>query len=269
MKAESILQADLLDIIFENRNKNYGAYLLRKHYGHRVYKALMIVCVFLAVLSAFTLFHKNKAVITARDYVPDPFYAPSPLPEDKVPLPPRPPKVPGKKASSGIFSGPIVIKDSVAPADTITDPDSAVAGNGKHGGGLGVVIGGEGPQGPPEPRSDGPKVVTPAADKNIPVAAEIMPSYPGGMKALQHFLQKNLRNPEPLEERQVILVKIKFIVGYDGKLKGFETIEDGGEAFNKEVIRVLRKMPDWIPGKARGENVSVYYTIPVKFVAEE
>ena len=44
------------------------------------------------------------------------------------------------------------------------------------------------------------------------------------------------------------------------------TVLDGGEAFNKEVVRVLKKMPDWIPGKAKGENVPVYYTIPVKFV---
>ena len=44
-------------------------------------------------------------------------------------------------------------------------------------------------------------------------------------------------------------------------------MEDGGEAFNNEVIRVLKKMPKWIPGKTHGENVSVFYTIPVKFVA--
>ena len=55
----------------------------------------------------------------------------------------------------------------------------------------------------------------------------------------------------------------------DGKLKGFEVIEDGGAVFNKEVIRVLKKMPQWIPGKAEGENVSVYYTIPVKFVSQD
>ena len=59
------------------------------------------------------------------------------------------------------------------------------------------------------------------------------------------------------------------MVGFDGKLQGFETIEDGGAAFNKEVIRVLKKMPEWIPGKSNGENVAVYYTIPVKFVPSD
>ena len=80
------------------------------------------------------------------------------------------------------------------------------------------------------------------------------------------FLQKNLNNPADLEDGQVVSVKIKFIVGYNGVLKGFEVLEDGGKAFNNEVIRVLKKMPVWVPGKNAGEHVSVYYTIPVKFM---
>jgi periplasmic protein TonB len=69
-----------------------------------------------------------------------------------------------------------------------------------------------------------------------------------------------------LEDGEMVSVRIKFVVGYDGKLKGFTTVQDGGEEFNKEVVRVLKKMPEWIPGKTRGQNVSVYYVIPVKFV---
>lgn len=96
-----------------------------------------------------------------------------------------------------------------------------------------------------------------------------MPAFPGGEAALIKFLQKNLQNPEALEEGEMVSVKIRFIVGYDGILKGFETVQDGGAAFNNEVIRVLKKMPSWIPGKTDGENVSVYYTIPVKFVPQD
>ena len=88
------------------------------------------------------------------------------------------------------------------------------------------------------------------------------------MAAFRKFLEINLKNPQDLEEGEKIAVKIKFIVGYDGKLKGFETVEDGGIAFNNEVIRVLKKMPIWIPGKMSGESVSVYYTVPVRFEAE-
>jgi len=87
------------------------------------------------------------------------------------------------------------------------------------------------------------------------------------MDALRRFLQRNLTNPKEMEEGEEVNVKIKFVVGYDGRLQSFITVQDGGEEFNKEVIRVLKKMPMWEPGKSNGQNVAVYYTIPVKFVS--
>ena len=109
----------------------------------------------------------------------------------------------------------------------------------------------------------------PKVDINNPMdadAVDVLPAYPGGMDALLRFLKKNLQTPDELQNDQIVSVRIKFVVGYNGKLQSFTTVLDGGEVYNKEVIRVLKKMPDWIPGKAKGENVSVYHTIPVKFV---
>jgi periplasmic protein TonB len=111
---------------------------------------------------------------------------------------------------------------------------------------------------------------TPEPDLSIPVEnPEVEPSYPGGINALRIFLQRNLTNPRDLEEGEQVSVQIKFIVGYDGKLQRFETVRDGGADFNNEVIRVLKKMPQWIAGKSNGRNVSVYYSIPVKFVPND
>ena len=98
---------------------------------------------------------------------------------------------------------------------------------------------------------------------------EIEPDYPGGIQALRKFLERNLVNPAEMEEGEMVSVHIKFVVGFDGKLQQFKVVKDGGEIFNKEVIRVLKKMPEWIPGKSRGENVSVNFTIPIKFVPVE
>ena len=100
-------------------------------------------------------------------------------------------------------------------------------------------------------------------------AVEVLPSYPGGMDALRKFLEKNLQTPTEMENGETVSVRVKFVVDYTGKLKSFVTVLDGGEAYNKEVIRVLKKMPDWVPGKTRGENVSVYYIIPVKFTGAD
>ena len=107
-------------------------------------------------------------------------------------------------------------------------------------------------------------------DPSVPRnTADVMPAYPGGMDALRKFLQKNLQNPEDIAEGEEVLVKIKFVVGYDGKLQGFDVVKDGGRAFNQEVVRVLKKMPEWIPGKSNGQNVAVYYTIPVRFMVSD
>ena len=115
-----------------------------------------------------------------------------------------------------------------------------------------------------------PTVSLPPIDKNKPSDfAEVMPVYPGGNEALRKFLERNLKTPESAESGQTISVKMRFVVGFDGTLKSFETIQDGGAEYNNEVIRVLKKMPQWIPGKTKGENVSVYFTIPVKFTAIE
>ena len=66
----------------------------------------------------------------------------------------------------------------------------------------------------------------------------------------------------------MISVKVKFVVNYNGRLEAFNVLESGGYIFDNEVLRVLRKMPLWIPGKSNGENVSVYYTVPVKFTSD-
>ena len=96
-----------------------------------------------------------------------------------------------------------------------------------------------------------------------------MPSYPGGMNALRKFLERNLENPRDMEEGEVANVKVKFVVGSNGELQSFVTVQDGGDEFNREVMRVLKKMPNWVPGKSKGQNVSVFYTIPIKFISAD
>ncbi len=68
-----------------------------------------------------------------------------------------------------------------------------------------------------------------------------MPSYPGGMDALRKFLERNLENPRDMEEGEVANVKVKFVVGFNGQLQSFVTVQDGGDEFNREVMRVLKK----------------------------
>lgn len=271
MRTEQILSSDILDIVFDNRNKSYGAYDLRKFYGNRLAKALLLTFSLTGAAVLSVSFLKKEKI--SRPQIPDivmvntrvhtlepvEIVAPKQKPAQKQTA-----KVPGQKHLSNI----VITKNEKEATPLAKNLDSVAISNTTQAGEAGEKLLVKGP----EPGAENIKAPTaPAAvDKITPMyTAEVMPKFPGGMGGLRKFLQKNLQNPQDLEEGQVISVKIKFVVGYDGKLKSFETIEDGGKAFNNEVIRVLKRMPEWEPGRSNGENVSVYYTIPVKFTAAE
>ena len=274
MKTDSILQADVLDIIFENRNKAYGAYALRKYYNSRLYKAMGITFFAAAIICAFSFFQKhpveNILIVEDHEFRNPPankdIKAKNPAEKQKA----EKPATPKVKAAMQVLPNSFRIT-----LDTnVTEMPDFIEG---------VAIGRETVSGlagngvPVTPNNNegnaatlNPDVSTVPVDNATPLnTAEVMPAYPGGMDALRKFLEKNLTNPQDLSEGETISVKIKFVVGYDGKLKGFQIAQDGGSAFNEEVIRVLKKMPYWIPGKTKGENVSVYFTIPVKFTTSE
>ncbi len=273
MNKEQILQSDVLDIIFEKRNKAYGAYNLRKFYGNRLVKSLGLMLSGVVLLSAFTFLPKKEKHVKV-EVETKWVHLPPAEPKEKKKEPEKPKEQPkqqtAKAAPSQEFTKPVVVATNIPVAPITNLVDSLAISNVKvpaTPGDVPVVT-----PVPPTTPGDGPVTppVPPVVDVVTPrESAEVMPAYPGGMDALRKFLEKNLRNPRDMEEGEMVSVKVRFVVGYDGKLQSFVTVQDGGEEFNKEVVRVLKKMPEWIPGKSKGENVSVYYTIPVKFVPAE
>jgi protein TonB len=272
MNSNAILKSDVLDIIFENRNKSYGAYTLRKFYNNRLYKALGATLLLVIALCGFALLKKDNPELlrTAVFDNNDPTFREPPKHEPEKPKEPKAepkpvtPKATAPATPTQVLASNVKITNNPSAPEIKDFDDSKAIGSEDK----------KGVPGTPEPivkAPEGPAVIAtpaPVIDKITPTAsAEVMPEYPGGIAALRKFLEKNLSNPEELEEGKEVAVKIRFIVGYDGVIKGFETVQDGGRAFNNEVVRVLKKMPQWIPGKTHGENVSVYYTIPVKFTA--
>ncbi len=274
MKTDAILKADILDIIFENKNKMYGAYALRKFYNNRLYKALGIMMGLVGVFCLFSFMVKEKVLIEAIVYDGGTTFVPPP----KDPKKPEPPKIVAPAIAATAAAKINIPTQDFRKVVLTNEPVKTILTELKDGIQFDVKdnIGDTKKDliiTKPLPKTDsvGPAIVEPIkpiVDKVTPnETAEVMPKYPGGMEELRKFLQKNLSNPSDIDDGEMVSVKIRFVVGYDGKLKGFETIEDGGDAFNKEVIRVLKKMPEWIPGKSKGETVSVYYTIPVKFTS--
>ena len=274
MEKNLILKSDILDIIFEKRNKLYGAYNLRKFYPNRLKLALGFMFIIAISFSAFTLIpEKDKGVITkpyvftevelkkAQDKPKEPEQKKEVVKAEKKPET-KPTPVTQKQFTNNLK---VVANNektdtivTLQPTDVIstktfvaTNPGAPFVEPAKA-----------------EPGGGGTEKTITAIDKTSPMdgdAVDVLPSYPGGMDALRKFLQKHLQAPDELEGGQSVSVRVKFVVDYTGKLKSFVTVQDGGLAYNNEVVRVLKKMPDWVPGKTKGENVSVYYVIPVRF----
>lgn len=98
--------------------------------------------------------------------------------------------------------------------------------------------------------------------------AEKMPEYVGGMEAMMAFINSNLRFTEEMEESGLQgNVYLKMVVETDGSLSHLEVMKgiSGCRAFEKEAIRVVRSMPNWIPGEDQGKVCRTYMHLPIRF----
>jgi len=106
-------------------------------------------------------------------------------------------------------------------------------------------------------------------DETAFMPIERQPEFPGGTKAWANFLNRYLQTPADLEPGEKKTVLINFLVDADGSVTGFKVVQSGGNAFDNEVIRVLKKMPKWKPAMQNGHSVAVPFTQPVTFVGIE
>ena len=264
MTNKEILQADLLDILFEHRNKLYGAYVLRKTYDRRLRIALGAALLTVLISLAFSFLKKSdnnrdptkndEKVILKKIEIPK--NEPEPEPEKEKPKPP----------ATRDFQTIVVVadKDADTALVTIRDLDSAAIGD--------RDIKGEVPTEPAKgvtvTDGEGDKTTEAEVTKQ-PELPTYPPHFPGGDAAWLSFLQRYLQAPEDLEPGQRVEVHVRFWVDVDGSVSRPEVIKSGGVSFDKEVLRVLRKMPKWEPAMQAGHRVAVAYTQPVTFVGQE
>lgn len=273
MKSEEILKADLLDIVFENRNKAYGAYSIRKAYPSHLKKAMATMLLLVGVASVIVMSQPKKIrerAITI-DLKPDHEF-------DKVKEIEKPKEQPkpqertvAEQPPTKIDTDPVIVPDDDAknlPPDR-TDPQPYNPGPkddpGTPGGGDYIQAEkGDKTVITPVP----PKETTPEAPQILEVS-EIAPEFPGGMQAWISYLQKMLRVPDDLEAGDRKTVRVKFVVNANGDVTDAVIVASGGSQFDREVLRVIGRMPKWKPGKQNGKAVAVYFTQPVTFTAPE
>jgi protein TonB len=257
--------------VFEYRNHEYGAFVLRERYEHRILTAASAAIIFFtSVLIAPVIYarlnpkdgnlEKNKEKVIVLTNV---------APEETKPLPPIPPP-PIQKPNVAIIKCffPEPAPDHIAKDEMPTQDDMK-----------GKVIGEIDQDGEPtddfnEIISENKEVIKETGldtDKDEPpIIVEQMPEFSGGLKGLMQYLAGNIKYPKQAvrigtEGR----VYVSFVIGKDGKISDIKLTKGIGAGCDEEAVRVIASMPDWTPGKQNGRPVSVRYSLPVTFQLEK
>ncbi|WP_343673396.1 energy transducer TonB [Chitinophaga sp.] len=278
MNTINIYNADFLDILFEGRNKAYGAYDLRRSEDKRVRKALIgTASIALVVIGGYVLSNNLFAASTGiRNDAPvakTTVLENLPPAEDKVIPPPPVATTPPPAVSSIKVTPPVITRDELVRAedevvklDSIGNKSIAVAnikGDDLNGADIASMLGGDGTSHVVE----APKA---AAKETVFTFVEIMPSFPGGEEALLKFLHDNVNYPRVAQENEIQgIVSVQFVVDKQGNISDVKTIGAvKGGGLEEESIRVVKKMPKWKPGKQNGEAVSVQFNLPVRYTLQ-
>jgi len=276
MKPEMILTSSMLDILFNNRNKAYGAYDLRKHYQSRLYKALAGMMLFVLLFVVANLLQANFGKAVNLNYAKE--ITLSTVDEPKVVEKEKPKEKPAEKPKAKVASTPPevplvtpeIVPDPQANQNmaTVDELEHATIGTNRKDGdslALGQV---QLPTGTPGGNGTIDEPEEPAT--NAPLEfAEIMPGFPGGMEAFKKFMLRHLREPDELNEGEKVVVKAKFVVDNSGSIIDVDITQSGGSALDAEVLRVIKKMPKWEPGRQNGKTVPVYFSLPVTFLGPQ
>jgi protein TonB len=271
MEPVAILQADPLDLLFENRNKSYGAYPLRKYYPQRLLISMGIMFSLVVLISFACFYNQSGSVqITKFPLPPDVIFQDVNLNQEVKPIEPQSRPNAPKPPATLQFNTPVIVA-----AQNVPEPMATIDNLQKNA--IGITNSpGEPDNGDPHISGNSSATTTlqntePAEDRpEILDQAEVMPEFPGGLEALKRFLLKNLRMPENnLEEGTQVQVIARFVVGTDGRVRDIEITRPADTEFNTEVKRVISKMPDWKPGSQNHRNVAVYFSLPVNFVHAE
>jgi protein TonB len=264
-----ILKPEWLDVVFHDRNKQYGAYDLRKSNPKNTTKALVIgIAVFVFILSFQTILNFISGFIqkaTEKVKITNVVLQPPP-PLDKTKPPPPPPEPPKPKVDQVKFPPPVVKPDNEVKEQPPTVKELEVADPGQKNvkGDPNADIKIDEPVG----NSD-VKQVTEEDPNKIFTAVEKEPAYPGGIESFYNYLRNTIRYPAVAKENNVQgKVFVSFVVEKDGSLTDIKVVRGIGSGCDEEAVRVLKSSKKWNPGIQNGRPVRVAYTMPISFALQ-
>ena len=268
-----------VEMVFAGKNKEYGAYQLRKGTSGRNIKALLILVIAAALLGGFLAWkvieqkqaEEQQAYMEAMELAKLQQQAKK---EEKKKEPVKPKIEPKKEIpvarETQKFTAPVIKKDELVKEENQVkqmdklDEKVAVGTENKEGtkdrlaeavrSDIAVAA-------PPPPPAPKPEVSNKVFD-----VVEEMPHFPGGPAALQAFLSSNTKYPVVAQENGVQgRVIVSFVVERDGSITDVKVVRSVDPSLDREATRVVKSMPRWSPGKQNGSAVRVKYTVPVVF----
>ena len=274
MSKIDLISSDWVDLVFEGRNKAYGAYRLRKSTTKRNILAMVAVVILLVVafiiLTVKNFVDEQRAKVAMTQVAELTNYK---QPEKKAEVKQKkievePERVVERVKSSIKFTAPVIKKDDeVKPDEELKTQDELMSTK--------TAIGTFDVKGNDDANGEVLKAKEVIAEPEPPKheeenkvfdIVEQQPLFPGGPVALMKYLSENTKYPVVAQENGVQgRVTVQFVVEKDGSISDVHVLRGVDPSLDKEAVRVVKSMPRWTPGKQNGITVRVNYRVPVLF----
>ena len=269
MDNKQILKADLLDLIFDQRNKDYGAYELRRHYNRRISRSLLItaslVGLTLTSVAVANRWKPEQALTIPKEEIKLTVIDETPPPETPPETTPPPKQEPVRQE---IYVPPTIVPDDKAsePMTTQEDLTDAQVSTVKVESNVlsdGTVIG------PPSEGEEKGIIEPPKKEPEIYTTVQVEAKFDGNW---EKFLTQNLNGDVPVNNNDApgrYQVMIQFVVDVDGTVSDITPLTNVGYGMEQEAVRVLRKARKWTPAIQAGRQVKAYRRQPITFLVNE
>ncbi len=264
MDTNKILSASILDLIFDNRNKEYGAYELRNTYLERIIKALIITSVVLLVFIAVIFLSKSPGENSERIHISEGYdLAVIRIDESKPVIPALHKKLATDLVKTIILTTPVIVDKTVLdrPLATVEEAANAQIGTENSDGMNKKGIVGEETDG----TSKEVKPIKKEPEEPVSIGLQREAKFSGSW---ENFLRRNLNANVPADNGARAgnhTIIIQFVVDIEGNVSDIKPITNLGYGMEQEAIRVLRKATKWEPAIQNGRAVKAYRRQPITF----
>ncbi len=256
---------DMLDLIFDGRNKSYGAYEIRREYPSTLKKSIIgafsIFALFIAIhvlINYLYLSRTPQEIVKEVTITLSNFRTEKPKIEKQVKIKPHKPNIP--KPPSNKLTPPVIVEDNKVK-EQIPTMESI-----KSNTGIETIFATNNTQYIPITSSSNTVEETPKPKIEALRFSDQLPAFPGGDEALMRFLHDHITYPAYAKENRIEgKVILSFVVDIEGLIKDIRVRRGIGGGCDEESIKVVKSMPRWTPGKQNGQAVNVMYNLPINF----